>query len=94
MTFWTMPNEKKCYILTICSLLIVRILFLIVYCVILFLGQLMKWICLCIKYQGSDPHRGGGGLAKVSADILKKVNAKRKSMNYTKKGKYKRKKPF
>ena len=54
----------------------------------------MKWICICMKYQGSDPHLGGGGLAKVSADILKKVNVKRKSMNYTKKGKYKRKKPF
>ena len=47
----------------------------------------MKWICLCIKYQGSDPHRGGVGLAKVSADIFKKVNVKRKIMNYTKKRK-------
>ena len=47
----------------------------------------MKWICLCIKYQGSDPHRGGVGLAKVSADIFKKVNVKRKIMNNTKKRK-------
>ena len=55
----------------------------------------MKWICICMKYQGSDPHLGGGGLAKVSADILKKVNVKSRSMNCIKKRENSReKKPF